>query len=316
MISRQKENNTGQWIFIVNPVAGSGKARKSWPSIENTLRQAGIPLEVAFTQRKLHAKEIAMHAIRKGIRNIVAVGGDGTANEVINGIFSQTECPTREIIFTVLPIGTGNDWIKTHRIPKGFRKWLAFFARQNARLHDVGWLTYMQGGGEHKRYFINVAGLSYDGYVARESDKYKSWSSNALLYLFLIFRCLFQFVIPRTKLVADQLSFSDYFYTINIGVCRYSGGGLQLVPQANPFEGKLALTLIRRVSKLGVVLAMPLFYLGKIGIHPATSLHRVSEVKITPLDEQPVLLEADGEFLGEAPVAVGILPQSLQVLVP
>jgi diacylglycerol kinase family enzyme len=315
-MSSQKEYNAGRWIFIVNPVAGNGSARRLWPSIETALRQAGFPLEVAYTQAKLDAKEIAMRAIREGIRKIAAVGGDGTANEVVNGIFMQTECPTREIVFTVLPIGTGNDWIKTHGIPKGFSKWLAFFKGKNTRFHDVGWLTFMQGGIQQKRYFINVAGLSYDGFVARESEQYKSWTSNALLYLFLIFRCLFRFVIPRTKVVAGDLSFSDYFYTINIGICRYSGGGLQLVPQANPFEGKLALTLIRRVSKPGVLLAMPLFYLGKIGLHPATSLHRVSELSIAPLDEQPVLLEADGEFLGEAPVAAGILPQSLQVLVP
>ena len=215
-----------------------------------------------------------------------------------------------------MPIGTGNDWIKTHRIPKNSRQWIEFFQQGKTSFQDIGWLTYLKNGAEHKRYFLNVAGLSYDGFVAQKADEYKSWASNALLYLFLIFRCLFQFKIPRSSVSFDGQTAESNFYTINIGICRYSGGGLLLVPHAIFNDGKLALTLIKRVSKLEVLLLTPLFYLGKIGLHPAVAMHQAEEILVKSLDTQPVLVEADGEFLGEAPVRMGILKNSLKVMVP
>lgn len=316
MRPKQNENNDRTWLFIVNPAAGGGKVRKQWPGLEQLLHAAGVHFEAVFTERAFHAAELAAQAIAGGARRIVAVGGDGTAHEVVNGIFQQTACPPEEVTFTLLPIGTGNDWIKTHRIPKNPRQWIKFFQKGKTVLQDIGWLTYRENGRERQRFFINVAGLSYDGFVAKKADEYKSWASNTLLYLFLIFRCLFQFKIPRSGVTFDGQRKEDRFYTINLGICRYSGGGLQLVPHAVPDDGKLALTLVKRVSKLEVLLVTPLFYLGKIGWHPAVSLFQVGEVSIESLCAQPVLAEADGEFLGETPVQAGVLARKLKVLVP
>jgi diacylglycerol kinase (ATP) len=316
MRQKQNEINDCHWLFIANPAAGGGKVRKQWPALERSLKEAGISFDVVFTEKKRHASELAARAIAGGARHIVGVGGDGTAHEVVNGIFQQTACPPEEVTFTLLPIGTGNDWIKTHRIPKNSGQWLRFFQQGKTVFQDIGWLTYHKNGREHKRYFLNVAGLSYDGFVAQKADEYKSRASNTLLYLFLIFRCLFQFKIPRSGVLFDGQTLESNFYTINIGVCRYSGGGLQLVPHAVSNDGKLALTLIKRVSKLEVLLVTPLFYLGKIGWHPAVSLHQTEEIEVKSLDRQPVLVEADGEFLGEAPVRMGILKNSLKVMIP
>ncbi len=312
----QNENNHRHWRFIVNPAAGSGRALKKWPALEDSLKKAGICYDVVFTEKKLHAAELAGRAIAEGIRHLVAVGGDGTAHEVVNGIFQQTTCPAEEVTFTLLPIGTGNDWIKTHRIPKNSGQWLQFFQQGRTSFQDIGWMVFQKNGEEHKRYFLNVAGLSYDGYVANKADEYKSRVSNTLLYLFLVFRCLFQFKIPHSSILFDGREVDNKFYTINIGVCRYSGGGLQLVPHAEPNDGKLALTLVKRVSKLEVLLITPLFYLGKIGWHPAVSLHQAEEILVKSLDGQPVLAEADGEFLGETPVKMGILKNSLKIMIP
>jgi YegS/Rv2252/BmrU family lipid kinase len=301
------------WRFIANPVAGQGKVKRRWNNMERQLRKAGIRFEVVFTERKFHAADLAQEAIEQGCRHLVAVGGDGTAHEVINGIFRQTACPPREVTFALLPVGTGNDWIKTHRIPKNFRRWLAYFQAGKTSYQDVGWLTYRENGREKKRYFFNVAGLSYDGYVARQGERYRHLVTNTLFYLFLIFRCLFQFRIPKSGVTFDGQVITNRFYTINAGICRYSGGGIQLVPHAQPADGKLALTLVRRVSKLEVLLVTPLFYLGKIGWHPAVSMFQVENIAVESLDEQPVLVEADGEFLGKTPVRIGILRKALKI---
>ncbi len=314
---KQSEGNEKNWLFIVNPAAGSGKVGKNWPAIEQQLRTAGIHFDAVFTKKKLHATFLAAQAIEQGYTKLVAVGGDGTGNEVVNGIFGQTACPPEMITFTMLPGGTGNDWIKTYRIPKKTKLWVRYFKNATCSFQDVGWLTFQQDGREQKRYFHNVVGLSYDAYVATRAEGNKMAVSNAVLYLFFVLRCLFEFKIPRIRLEYDGQVLEDKLYTINAGVCRYSGGGLQLVPQAIPNDGKLALTYARRIARLEVVLfIVPLFYSGKIGWHPAVKLLQAEEIAVDSLEDQPVLAEADGEPLGSTPVRIGILKNKLKILVP
>ena len=304
------------WRFIANPVAGGGKVSEQWPQIERALKTAGIAFDVVFTQEKRHAIALAKEAVQQGCRHLAAVGGDGTGHEVVNGIMQQTACPPEEVTFTLLPIGTGNDWIKEHRISKNFRRWLHFFQHGKTTFQDVGWLTFHKNGRLEKRWFINVAGLSYDAFVAKKAEALGAKMSNKLFYLLLIFRCLFQFTIPKVRVTFDGQTVEDFLYTINVGICRYSGGGLRLVPQAIPGDGKLALTLVKKVTKLEVLLITPLFYTRKVGLHPAVSLHQAEDILVEGLDEQPVLVEADGEFLGETPVRFGVMEKVLKVLAP
>jgi YegS/Rv2252/BmrU family lipid kinase len=314
-----KNNNEQQgllWLFIVNPAAGAGLAGKKWPRQEAELKKAGVQFTVVYTQYRFHAISLVAEAVAGGHRHIVAVGGDGTAHEVVNGIFQQSTCPPGEITFTLLPIGTGNDWIKTHGIPKNFRRWLPYFLNGKTGFQDCAWLVFQREGQVQRRYFINVAGLSYDAFVVRESQKYPAGIPNKFIYLLLIFRCLFQFEIPRARVSFNGKTAEGLFYTINIGVCRYSGGGMQFVPQALPNDGQLALTLVKKVNKLVVLLVTPLFYLGKIGLHPAVSLLQTGTVKIEQTDMQPILVEADGEFLGEGPVEAGIEKERLRIWLP
>ncbi|MBK9015831.1 MAG: diacylglycerol kinase family lipid kinase [Saprospiraceae bacterium] len=258
-VKNQGKNSQPNWRFIVNPVGGGGTVHKRWPEIEALLRASGIAFDAVFTERRFHAAELAERAIAEGRRHLVAVGGDGTAHEVVNGIMRQTACPPEEVTFTLMPVGTGNDWVKTHRIPKNAKHWVEFLKNGKTTFQDVGWLTYHDGAVEQKRYFINVAGLSYDAYVAKRAEAYKTQVSSAIFYLFLIFRCLFEFRVPRIRVSFDGRVVEKLLYTINIGICRYSGGGLQLVPQAIPDDGKLALTLAGHISKLGVLLITPFF---------------------------------------------------------
>lgn len=315
MSQQQNENSAKKWRFIVNPMGGGGAVSRRWPEIEAALRAAAIDFDAIFTERKMHAAELAEQAIAEGYRNLVAVGGDGTAHEVANGILLQTICPPNQVTFTLMPVGTGNDWVKTHHIPKRTKNWIDFLQTGKIAYQDAGWLTYHLNGEEQKRFFINVAGMSYDAYVAKRSEAYKMQLSSTIFYLLLIFRCLFEFKIPRIRVFFDGQTVEKQIYTINLGICRYSGGGLQLVPHARPDDGKLALTLAGRISKLGVLLVTPLFYIGKIGWHPKVSMFQVEDVFVESADRQPVQVEADGEFLGEGPVRAGVLPKALTILV-
>ncbi|MFQ5446753.1 MAG: diacylglycerol/lipid kinase family protein [Saprospiraceae bacterium] len=304
------------WCFIANPVAGGGKVNKQWPQIEQALKDAGIAFEVVFTKEKRHAIELAKEAVEQGCRHLVAVGGDGTGHEVANGILQQTACPPEEVTFTLLPVGTGNDWIKQYRIPKNLDRWIAFLKNGRTARQDLGWLTYHENGTPKKRFFINVAGMSYDAFVAKVAESKGAKVTNKFYYLLLLFRCLYQFTLPKIRVAFDGQTVEDYLYTINAGICRYSGGGLQLVPQAVPGDGHLALTIVRHLSKLEILLIMPLFYSGKIGWHPAISMHQTKDISVEGSDGQTVLVEVDGEFLGEAPVQMGVEVRGLKIWVP
>ncbi|MEY3050887.1 MAG: hypothetical protein RLY31_672 [Bacteroidota bacterium] len=306
-----------KWIFIVNPLAGSGKAGREWPNWERCLRAACIDFEVFRTDGPGDATRLATAVIGRGYRKVVACGGDGTANEVANGILTQRHCPPETVIFTVCPVGTGNDWIRTHRIPRRQAAWVRYLKEGRAGYQDVGWICCQVGGDTIRRHFINVAGLSFDGYLARESAGWKGRLPASLFYVRLMLRGLFRFVVPELTVGIPAGSVTDRFYTVNIGICRYSGGGMRLVPQADPTDGRLALTTVRKVGKLGVLLATPLFFSGKIGWHPAVSLYKVPSVTVTADErEGPVWVEADGEFLGAAPVSAGILPRALCLWLP
>ena len=169
---------------------------------------------------------------------------------------------------------------------------------------------------KEKRYFMNVAGLSYDGFVAKEMEKYSATFFKSLFYLEMTVRCLFKFKTPELSVHFNKKIKKGKLLTVNIGICRYSGGGMQLVPHAIPKSGELALTIAEDINPFIVLLVSPLFYLGKIGWHPKVHFYKTQKIKIEQTGSDPIYAEADGEFLGTAPAEIGIIPSSLKIVIP
>lgn len=310
------QKNTDNWYAIVNPAAGKGEVKKHLGEIIVRLEKAFPGIHIVMTDYRGHASEITVAAIEKGYRKLLAIGGDGTHNEVVNGIFNQTSVPTIEITYALLPYGTGNDWIRTHHIPKDLIKWLAMIKKGITYFQDVGKVSYYKDGVQHKRYFANVAGLAYDAFVVRVAENKRTPIKNNLAYLFLIFKCLFQYSLKKAKVSFDGQEKEGYFYTINAGICKYSGGGMQVVPHAIPDDGYLAFTLAGKISKLGVLLNTWRFYNGSIGKHPKVITKQVKKIEVKASGKEEVLLEVDGEFLGHTPVEIELIPKALKFVAP
>lgn len=304
------------WYIIVNPEAGNGKGRKNWPAIKDALQKAGITYEYAFTEYAKHATELATAAIGNGFKKIITVGGDGTNNEVINGIFNQHKVPTHQITLAVIPIGTGNDWIRHHQIPNDIREAVALIVIENTTPHDVGLVKYSDGKQPRLRYFINVAGMAYDAYIARLTQDKRSLLKNQFSYLWLILKGLFKYKLQKATIEFDGQVVKDKFYTINVGICKYNGGGMQFVPHAESDDGLLALTYAFHIPKLEIILLTHRFYNGTIPSHRQVRTHQVKSVKVTSLDDTPTLLEVDGEFIGHTPIEFSIIEKALRVVVP
>ncbi len=305
-MQKTKPYNSSPWWIILNPAAGNGKAAQSRAAIEKELKANGFTFTVVSTQLKVQAIELVKEGIEQGFRQIMAIGGDGTNNEVINGIMQQELVPSTDITYTLIPVGTGNDWIKTHNIPSHFKKWIPKIATAKKIQQDIGQVTYYKNGIQHQRYFANVAGLAYDAYLTqkKEESNPKIWPK--IYYLWLVLKYLFKYRLKKAKVIFDGKEVTDYCYTINIGICRYSGGGMQIVPHAVPDDGQFALTIARRVSKLDVLLYTPYIFMGKLGRHPQVTEHLARAVSVEPVDGVPTLVEVDGEYLGETPAEFSI----------
>lgn len=309
-------NLEDKWFVIVNPTAGHNRAEKRWPSISKMLKDADIPHDFEFTRRRGHGALLARNSIRKGYRKIISVGGDGTNNEVVNGIMKQKVVPSSEIKYCVIAVGTGNDWIKTHKIPKNTRKVIDVIKRGKTTLQDIGIVNYITKGNHGRRFFANVAGMSYDAYVVKASNERRNFVTNQLFYLYLVFECLFRFKTTLAKVIFDDQQITGSFFTINIGVCKYSGGGMQFVPHANYDDGKFALTFAKDATKMDLIMNTHRLYKGTIGDHHKIHTHHAKSIRVESAEAAPTLLEVDGEYVGETPVEFSLVEKALRVVIP
>lgn len=305
------------WHIIINPAAGNGKAGRFLPSIENAFAKAKLPYTILQSERPWHCAILAKEAIEKGARKIIAVGGDGTGHEVVNGIFSQNRVNTKEISFAVIPVGTGNDWIKNYQLPKKLNAIIPLLKAEKHLFQDIGLVHFNNEKGEkQQRYFVNVAGMAYDAHVAKAAENINFRYFSKIYYYFLIFKCLFSYTIKSARLTLDERKIIEKkFYAINVGLCRYSGGGMQFTPHALPDDGLFAVTTIDNMKKIKVMLSTHYLY-GNIAKHPKGELFKAKSVTVESMDEGETLLELDGEFVGCSPIKFELIEKSLKVIIP
>lgn len=298
--------------MVVNPVSGGGKGTHLSETIAGLLLQRQIPFEKAVTQRVWHACELTQDAIKAGFTRFLIVGGDGTANEVINGIF-LTGANTEKIIVGMISVGTGNDWVRTigkHRSVNSIPDSLLY---EQTFLHDVGRVEYKKNGATAYRYFINIAGLGFDGYAAKKiAEGPRFLQGTKLQYWGAILQSLFFYKHHLMKITVDGNESTHQTLSIACGICKYNGGGLMQLPGASCEDGLLDMTLIGNMSKLKMVMSLP-----KLSNGSFLSMKEIATFKgkdfLIECDE-PVMVETDGEYLGETPARISILTNKIHIL--
>jgi YegS/Rv2252/BmrU family lipid kinase len=302
-------------LIIVNPNAGVKKGARDWPAIERLLKEDGFIYDAVLTLRRDHAKQIASEYIEKGYRKIIVVGGDGTMNEVVNGIYMQKAVSPSEISLGMIPVGTGNDWCRTFAIPFDYPKAVQILKREKTFLQDVGKISYFKKETQLTRYFINIAGMGYDALVAKKTNLMKEKGKGGpLTYLFFVFAGLFQYKFIEAIIDIDgQQVFKGEIFSMNVGICKYNGGGMMQVPFAIPDDGLLDVTLIVKTSKFAVLRYAGKLYDGTLVNLPIVKTYRGQTIRIRSTGR--LYLEADGESLGHSPFVYAILPRGLKVIV-
>ena len=307
--------DTSKWFAIVNPVAGSGKGLDDWPVICRLLRASGIMPDFVFTERKYHAIELAVEAVNAGYRKLLVVGGDGTIHEVVNGLFIQAAAPTQDVLLSVIAVGTGNDWIRMFGIPRRYSEAIKAIAEGHSFLQDVGRITYMKSHVEQSRYMANVAGIGFDGFVNKQYNRLKDEGKySKRLYIWSLLKSVMRYSSTGVKMWVDgELIVNELVYSGTIGIGKYNGGGMIQMPDAVADDGLFDITVIRKISRLGVLRRFMKLYNGKIYNIRKVSPYRGRTIRIESTPE--IRVEVDGEALGFSPFGFEMIDRAIRVVV-
>lgn len=314
------DSNNNKWLVVVNPKASIGKCGKDWPEIKQLLIDEGIDFDFVTTEYQGHAITLVRDLItEKGYQKIISVGGDGTNNELINGIFTQQRFPTTDLTMGVIPVGTGNDWGRTFGFPEGYQPLVEVLKNGQVFPHDIGKVAYYNNGDAKTRFFLNAAGTGLNEMVCNRTNQLKSeGKGGAVRYMLSTANCLFRFKCVHIKLeIDDQEVFHDEILSLSVGNGKYNGGGMMMMPNAIPDDGLFDITVVRKVGMLKFASNISNVYDGSfINKLEEVSSFRGKKLRVTSIPAHLLLLETEGETLTNSPFDFEILPKAINMIVP
>jgi diacylglycerol kinase (ATP) len=303
-----------RYKIIVNPTSGRGEGGADIPRAKEILSSLGITFDLVRTERRMHAVELARDAVREGYDVVTAMGGDGTANEVLNGLMLAKLAGEGEAALGVITVGRGNDFGHGIDVPHGLEASCRVLAAGKRRRMDVGKVTgglFPQG-----RYFGNGIGIGFDTIVGFEAAKL-TWLSGFPSYLVAALKTIFlYFHAPLLNIRHDDGTIEQPALMVSVMNGRRMGGSFQMAPQSKNDDGRFTVCLAGQVSRLGIFLLIPRFIQGTQAGHPAIRYFDTATLNVTALTGT-IAAHADGETLcTEADsLAVEILPRAVDVIV-
>lgn len=300
------------WFVIINPTSGNGSAKKKWIPIYNELKKQKFDFDFSFTQNKNHTVELINKAINLNITKFICVGGDGTLHTLVNGIFSLDLPNISDIEIGIIPIGTANDWIKTYNISKDYKKAIQTIKEKYTIKQDIGKLFIHENNTEV--YFYNLAGIGFDAYVVNKAHKLKYLGFLAYLTGALISIASYKKSTLNVKF--NDIEIKEKTLMLLIGLCKYSGGGMQLTKNPNPTDGLFDISHINKISLLTLLRNIGGLFNGNITNHKLVKNYKSSRLKISVMDIEKTFIQADGELVGSGSFEAKILPEALHFIVP
>ena len=302
--------------IIINPVSAAGRTKKRIPEILDLFssRIAGR-YTVCVTKKRFDASRSAFKAVREGCRKVIAVGGDGTINEVVNGLICKNGLINNESELGVISSGTGCGFAQSLGLPDSIKQQVNIACFGHRRVVDVGKVTmYPFEGCEHIRFFVNECQSGLGGAVVKKVEKaYKSYGG---FYGFALgaFNTALRYPNQMMSVCMDnKVCFDEPLLGIVVASGAFTGGGMNLTPRAKVDDGLFDVLFIRRQGIGHRLWNFPRIYSGKHIDSSRFSYHNVKMLSIA--SEEKVLVEADGELLGYAPYKVEAIPRMLNVCV-
>ena len=323
---------SNKWLAVVNVFAASRKAGSIWKKAAVKLEGAGVDYKARFTGGKYNATELSRIAASEGYRKFIAVGGDGTIHDVLNGIaeyvFSVAFDGVRLSDFTlaVIPVGSGNDWVKSAGAARTVDAAVELITAGNVGLQDVVKVSIyessddaVQGGNPAvESYMANIGGVGLDARVCEIVNRKKERGYRGKqLYVRALAYCIGHRVPVRARVVCDGSEvFHGKYLSMAFGIGRFSGGGMRQTSLAVMDDGLLDVVVIPDISLWTIAKKVPRLFTGTFHEVDVLTQARCRYVLVLPdsgSDAEPV--EVDGEVIGRAPVRMDVLEDQLNIIV-
>jgi len=306
---------TERTLVVVNPMSAGGKTGRQWPLLRQALVDAGVDFEYRLTSRAGEATELCRAGLREGVDRVVAVGGDGTLNEVLNGFFDAAGEPVAPRgVLGLLPSGTGGDFRRSVGIPLHTRAAAALIARGDRRRVDVGRIDYAGDGRIH--HFINIADCGIGGEVVNRVNRSGKAAGGKATFLYHSLAALVRFPGRLVRVDADGEVRERRLSNVVVANGRYFGGSMLIAPDADVSDGVFDVILVDRVAWPKALAGMRHLYDGSHVRRPGIEVLRGRRVTVTPLEDAPVLFDVEGEQVGQAPATLTCLAGAVEICAP
>ncbi|HEX6987893.1 MAG TPA: diacylglycerol kinase family protein [Bacillota bacterium] len=298
--------------MIVNPMAGNGRVRRHWPGIQRRLADVlGYEPPVWFTERPGHAAELARARAAEPHAWIAACGGDGTVHEVVNGLCRarfDDDIGDAVPALVVIPAGTGNDFARSQGLPVHVDGSIDLLASPGleSRWVDAGFVA--------GRYFVNVGGVGFDAEVAAEVNRLGKRLPGAASYVWALLKKLVTYRNEVVVIEAGDLRIERKILLTAVGTGRYYGGGMLILPPAEPADGLLDACIAGDLSRLATLGLLPRIFSGGHVGHPLVTFLRADRIRID--GPRHLNVHADGEIVGQLPVEFRCVPGAVRLLAP
>jgi diacylglycerol kinase (ATP) len=302
----------GPLVLIANPRAGGGKVDAALPEVQRVLDGQGLDYRIVRTTHPGHATEAARQALRGGERFVVAVGGDGTVHEVVNGMLEDGKPVAPDAVLGVVAAGSGCDFVRSFGLPGDAKNAAGHLAGDRVQAIDVGHVTC--AGQDQPRYFVNIAEAGLGGAVVARTARLTRAGRflGGAKYAAGFWLTLPRFRPAPVRLDADGQSYSWRAFNVVVANCRFYGGGMQISPKSDPGDCLLDV-LVMTGPKSDSFTTLPKVYKGAHLPHRHIAELRAGQLRVEA--DVPFPVEADGEVLGTTPASFGIIPAVLRLKV-
>jgi YegS/Rv2252/BmrU family lipid kinase len=302
-------------LVIVNPASGGGRTGRDWPAAAARLRAAGLRFDEVLTTGPGDATGIARRAVTDGRDLVVAGGGDGTINEVVNGFYAGAERLGSDTRLGILPLGTGGDFRRTLGMSRDLDEAAAVLRGGRVRRLDAGRVTCVDPAGDTVvRHFVNIADAGIGGDVADMVNGGFKIVNGEVTFTIAAAVTLLRWRNRRVHAVIDGEERDLLVQQVVLANCRYYGGGMEMAPAALPDDGLLDLVIVGDLGRLESARLMGRIRTGAHLPHPKLEHRLVRRVEVSC--EQRMGVDADGERPGSLPATFEVLPGALEVVAP
>lgn len=302
-------------FVIVNPASSHGKTKKRWIQIREQLLAEDMAFDHVMTEAPGDATVLCRDALEKGYSTLIAVGGDGTLNEVVNGFFAVDGETRQRAALGIISTGTGGDFARAVQLPRTIPEAVQRIRQGQLRRLDVGLITYQLEGGETvKRYFCNIADVGLGGFIINRSSNRSKILGGMLYFLLSTLSSVVLYQNREISMIIDEsLQWQGKVVIVVAGNGQYFGGGMRITPLASLDDGLLDFLLIKEMGKARLMANLYRVYKGRHLELNDVELYRGKKIRIeAPAD---ILLEMDGERAGKTPVEIEVLPGMLNCIV-